>query len=173
MAIPAYMSITGVTQGPITAGASTADSVGNSVYQSGHEDEILVQGFRHEVALPRDPQSGQPASKSVHYPLVITKVLDRSSPLLQTALSSGEQLSEVVIRWYRISKEGQPQHYYTTTLKDAAIVKIKDYMHSCLEPANAHLPHLEDIHFSYRKITWTHEISPSSGIYDWRDAVGG
>lgn len=65
MATPAYMSITGTKQGLITAGAFTADSVGNT-YQEGHEDQVVVQGFSHEVIIPRDPQSGQPTGQRVH-----------------------------------------------------------------------------------------------------------
>lgn len=42
MPTPCYISITGQTQGNITAGAFTADSVGN-IYVQGHEDEMLVQ----------------------------------------------------------------------------------------------------------------------------------
>ena len=48
MPTPCYISITGQTQGNITAGAFTADSVGN-IYVQGHEDEMLVQEFLHNV----------------------------------------------------------------------------------------------------------------------------
>lgn len=48
MPTPCYISITGQTQGNITAGAFTADSVGN-IYVQGHEDEMLVQEFLHSV----------------------------------------------------------------------------------------------------------------------------
>ncbi|MEV1661324.1 type VI secretion system tube protein TssD, partial [Pseudomonas aeruginosa] len=89
MATPAYMSITGTKQGLITAGAFTEDSVGNT-YQEGHEDQVMVQGFNHEVIIPRDPQSGQPTGQRVHKPVVITKVFDKASPLLLAALTSGE-----------------------------------------------------------------------------------
>ncbi|WP_228677136.1 type VI secretion system tube protein TssD, partial [Providencia stuartii] len=51
------MSIEGKTQGNITAGAFTADSVGN-IYVQGHEDQMLVQEFSHVVTVPTDPQSG-------------------------------------------------------------------------------------------------------------------
>ena len=57
MPTPCYISITGQTQGNITAGAFTADSVGN-IYVQGHEDEMLVQEFQHNVTVPTDPQSG-------------------------------------------------------------------------------------------------------------------
>ena len=39
MPTPAYISIEGATQGNITAGSFTAESVGN-VYVEGHEDEM-------------------------------------------------------------------------------------------------------------------------------------
>ncbi|MEX6973654.1 type VI secretion system tube protein TssD, partial [Pseudomonas aeruginosa] len=91
---PAYMSITGTKQGLITAGAFTEDSVGNT-YQEGHEDQVMVQGFNHEVIIPRDPQSGQPTGQRVHKPVVITKVFDKASPLLLAALTSGERLTKV------------------------------------------------------------------------------
>ena len=170
MATPAYMSITGEKQGLITAGAFTADSIGNS-YQEGHEDQVMVQGFSHEVIIPRDPQSGQPTGQRVHKPLCITKVFDKSSPLLLQALTSGERLTKIVIQWYRTVASGPPEHYYTTTLEDAIIVDIKDYMHNCQDPANNVFTHLEDVQFTYRKITWTHEASGTSGSDDWRTLV--
>ena len=167
MATPAYMSVTGEKQGLITAGAFTADSVGN-IYQEGHEDQVMVQAFNHQVIIPRDPQSGQPTGQRVHKALCITKVFDKSSPLLLSALTSGEKMSEVTIEWYRTSASGTQELYYTTKLEDAIIVEIKDYMHICQDPANSHFSHLEDVHFTYRKITWTHEVCGTTGSDDWR-----
>lgn len=167
MAIPAYMSITGKTQGLITKDAFTADSVGNT-YQKGHENEVMVQAFSHQMIIPRDPQSGQPTGSRLHRPLCITKVFDKSSPLLLAALSTGETMTEVVIKWYRTSAEGKQEHYYTTTLKDAIIVEIKDYMYNCQDKANEHFTHLEDVHFSYREISWEHITANTAGSDDWR-----
>ena len=172
MATPAYMSITGTKQGLITAGAFTADSVGNT-YQEGHEDQVMVQGFSHEVIIPRDPQSGQPTGQRVHKPVKITKVFDKSSPLLLAALTSGERLTEIEIQWFRTSAAGTQEHYFTTKLEDAIIVDIKDYMHNCQDPSNSYFTHLEDVEFTYRKITWTHEVSGTSGSDDWRTPVAG
>ena len=62
MPTPAYISINGKTQGNITQGAFTADSVGN-IYVEGHEDQILVQEIKHRVTTPTDPQSGQPSGQ--------------------------------------------------------------------------------------------------------------
>ncbi len=89
---PKPLSITGTKQGLITAGAFTEDSVGNT-YQEGHEDQVMVQGFNHEVIIPRDPQSGQPTGQRVHKPVVITKVFDKASPLLLAALTTNAGFS--------------------------------------------------------------------------------
>src|SRR5690554_2104254 len=96
MPTPAYMTIEGTKQGLITAGTFTEDSVGN-IFQEGHEDQILVQAFDHQVIIPRDPQSGQPTGQRVHKPLMITKVFDKSSPLLFNARSE-EHTSELQSR---------------------------------------------------------------------------
>jgi type VI secretion system secreted protein Hcp len=42
MPTPCYIAIQGKTQGNITSGAFTSDSVGN-IYVQGHEDQMLVQ----------------------------------------------------------------------------------------------------------------------------------
>lgn len=170
MPTPAYLTIEGSTQGAITSGTFTQDSVGN-VYQEGHEDEILVEAFSHQVTIPRDPQSGQPTGQRVHKALVITKVFDKCSPLLYTALTTGEMLTDCQLKFYRTSSDGQQEHYFTIQLEDAIIVDIKSYMPNCQDPGQAHFTNLEDIAFSYRKITWTHEAAGTSGSDDWRAPV--
>ncbi|MEM8985881.1 MAG: Hcp family type VI secretion system effector [Pseudomonadota bacterium] len=167
MPTPGYMTIEGATQGDITAGAFTDDSVGN-IWQEGHEDEILVQAFKHNLIIPRDPQSGQPSGQRVHQPFTITKVFDKSSPLLYNALCSGENLTKVELKWFRTSSAGTQEHYFTHILEDARIVDIQAYMPNAQDPAMASFTHLEDVSLSYRKITWTHEIAGTSGSDDWR-----
>ena len=167
MPTPAYVSIEGTTQGLITAGNFTADSVGN-VYQEGHEDEAIVQAFQHEVIIPRDPQSGQPTGQRVHQPVILTKVFDKSSPLLYAALCSGEVLTKVEIKWYRTSMDGKQEHYFTHLLTDAVLVDVKGNMPNCQDPGQAHFTHLEEWSMSYRRIQWTHEVAGTTGEDDWR-----
>ena len=54
-----YQSQLGQTPGTDHRSRLTAESVGN-IYVQGHEDEMLVQEFSHNVTVPTDPQSGQP-----------------------------------------------------------------------------------------------------------------
>jgi len=167
MPTPAYMSIEGENQGNITEGANSMDSMGNR-YQEEHENEITVQAFNHQILIPRDPQSGQPSGQRVHEALVITKIFDKSSPKLFAALTSGERLPKVVLKWYRTSMTGQQEHYFTHELEDAMIVDIKTYMPNAQDPSMAHFTHMEDVALTYRKIVWTHEVAGVSGADDWR-----
>lgn len=167
---PAYLYIEGSKQGNITAGTFTAESVGN-IYQEGREDLIQVQAFDHLVTIPRDPQSGQPTGQRIHKPMMITKVFDKSSPLILAALTTGELLPKCQIKWFRTTADGIQEHYFSTELEDAIIVDVRSYMPQCQDPAEAHLTHMEDVYFTYRKITWTHEVSGTSGSDDWRAPV--
>jgi len=167
MPTPAYMTIEGETQGNITSGTFTADSVGN-IWQEAHQDEILVEAFNHNVTVPTDPQSGQPTGQRVHKELIITKVFDKCSPLLYEALTRGEKLTKCVLKWYRTSPQGVQEHYFTHTLTDAIIVDIKSYMPNCQDANNASFTHLEDVAFSYRMIDWEQVVCGTSGSDDWR-----
>src|SRR4051794_22487380 len=58
---------------------------------------ITVTGLSHEIVSPRDPASGLPTGKRMHKPFVITKEMDKSSPLLLNALNQNENLTSVLI----------------------------------------------------------------------------
>lgn len=167
MPTPAYLTAEGKTQGSITSGAFTADSVGN-IYQEGHEDEVLVQAFDHVVTVPTDVQSGQPTGQRMHKPLTITKVFDKSSPLFYNALTTGELLSKCTLNFYRTSSEGTQEKYFQIELEDAIVTNIKAFMYNCQDPTKSHFTHLEDISFTYRRITWSHTVAGTSGSDDWR-----
>ncbi|MCI3945323.1 type VI secretion system tube protein Hcp [Pseudomonas syringae] len=166
MPTPAYLSITGTTQGLITEGASAADSIGGTGL-SDHNDQSMILAFTHEIIVPYNPHSGDNTGPHINKAVCITKVFDKASPLLSNALAKGELLQEVKIEWYRTAGTGKQERYYTTTLTDAKIVGIKDYMPNCQDPANAHFTHLQDVHFSYAKIVWSHTEANTTGSYNW------
>jgi len=144
MALPAYLTLAGERQGPIVG----------SCKQKGREDTILVEAVDHEVSIPRDSQTGLATGKRVHHPLTILKLVDRSSPLLYMALTSGEHMKTVELKWYQINEKGQEENYFTTSLEDAIIVAIKAFKKNCQDPAQSHLGDMEEVSFTYRKIIW-------------------
>lgn len=166
MSQPLYLSITGATQGNISQGAFTSDSVGN-IYQEGHEDEVFCQAISYHVTLPRDPQSGQVTGQRVHQPAMLLKYVDKSSPLLLTSIASGEML-QITATFYRTSTAGKQEKYYTVTFTDVILVELRPYTPEALNPDNGPYRDMEEIKFTYRAIQVTHEIAGTSGSDDWR-----
>ena len=145
MPMPSHLSLTGQNQGKIEG----------SCEMQGREGTILVYALDHNIEIPRDTHSGLPTGKRMHKPLTVTKEFDKSSPKLYQALCSGEQFSEVVLDFYRISPQGTEEKYYTIKLENAIIVHSKGWYPHTLEPKNEAFKHMEDISFTYEKIIWT------------------
>jgi type VI secretion system secreted protein Hcp len=167
MPIPAFIDIKGKTQGHITKGAFTGDSVGN-VYVEGHEDEIMAQEIQHKVSTPTDPQSGQPTGQRVHKPFTFTCSLNKAIPLLYQALAAGEVLPTVEVKWLRTSQEGKQEHFFTTKLEDATVVDIDMVLPHAQDATMADFSQLIKISLAYRKVTWTHVVSGTEASDDWR-----
>ncbi|MDD5306609.1 MAG: type VI secretion system tube protein TssD [Deltaproteobacteria bacterium] len=66
----------------------------------------MVVAVSHEIVSPRDAASGLPTGKRMHKPLVITKEVDRSSPLLYSALVNNENLPKVELKFWVSSGSG-------------------------------------------------------------------
>jgi type VI secretion system secreted protein Hcp len=157
MALPAYLTLTGEKQGAIKG----------SCKQKGREDTILVQAVEHQVTIPRDPQTGLATGKRVHHPLTILKAVDKASPLLYMALTSGEHMKNVVLMYYQINEKGQEENYFTTTLEDAIIVSIKAWKKNTLDPSFSQLGDMEEVSFTYRKIIWRSVKDGVESEDDW------
>jgi type VI secretion system secreted protein Hcp len=170
MAIPAYMEIEGQNQGDISSGALSEDSVGTAT-QEGHEDEIMVQAFQHNVPRGTNEQSGQITSMPAMKPMKITKMIDKASPLLHNALTSGEQLT-ITVNWYRISASGEEELYYVMELENAVLVDIETILPSIGDPTQAHLAHQEVLYINPGAITWTHEAAGTEGSYRFGASAG-
>ena len=166
MPTPAYMTLSGANQGAMNTGASGADSIG-TMSKASQEDAIQIQAFTHTVTVPKDPQSGQPTGQRVHQGFSITKVYDKSSPMLYQALATGEQIKKATIKWYRTAPTGEQEHYFTTEVEDALITNISAWMPNALRPDSASLTHMETVDFSYKQVSWTHEKAGTSGSDSW------
>jgi type VI secretion system secreted protein Hcp len=145
MPMPCFLSITGKNQGKIE-GSCAID---------GHAGTILVQAEISHVKIPRNPQTGLPAGKRVHEPFLITKEIDKASPKILQALTTGEQLTEVLLEYFRISSAGKEELYYTIKLENAIVVSLEKWFPNCLDKAKQSYGHMEDVSFSYEKVTWS------------------
>jgi type VI secretion system secreted protein Hcp len=150
----ASLQITGDQQGQIR-GSST---------RSGRQNTIDVASVRHEVTSPRDAASGLPTGKRTHKPLVITKKIDKSTPLLLSALVNNENLSSFVLSVYASSKKGTETVAYRIRLTNANIASIR-----LVTDDNGELA--EEISFTYQKIEWTWVDGAVQAEDDWERPV--
>jgi type VI secretion system secreted protein Hcp len=158
MAQPFYMSITGERQGNISERAGE---------QEGHENEVLCQAFEHVVLVPRDDQSGVPTGKRVHKAMMITKSVDRSSPMLYAALVNNERLSDITIKHYRTDPTGNLQNHFTVKLTNAVIVSIRAWQPNYLNSAAEQISYTEEVSFAYQAIDWLWVDGGVEAMDDW------
>ncbi|MCQ9091227.1 Hcp family type VI secretion system effector [Vibrio alginolyticus] len=157
MAHLAYMTIIGKKQDLISKGCNSHDSMGSKA-QLAHMDEITVYAVGHDLMKI---SSNLPKENGT---FSITKLVDKSSPLLGTAFSNQEHL-DCEIKFYRTNDRGFNEQHYTIKLTQAVISAI-----------SLNLPHVqisndEELHeiisFRYKDITWEHNTSGTSGYDVW------
>lgn len=142
MAIPAYMFL---------KDDGGADIKG-SVDVKGREGSIEIVSFIHGLNIPTDPHTGKLTGTRVHSALEIEKEFDSSSPYLYKAVSTGQTLKSVEIKWYKINDAGQEQEYFNMLLENVKLVGINPIMHNIKSVQN--MNHLESVSLRYEKITW-------------------
>jgi type VI secretion system secreted protein Hcp len=157
MALNAYLTLTGETQG----------KVNGSVTQAGREDTMEVIGFNHEVKSPRDAASGLPTGKRQHKPIILTKSLDKATPLLMNILTNNENITEWTLRCWRPSRSGMEEQYYTIELVNATVASIQIEQLNNKYPENMRHEVREHIAFTYQKIIWTWNDGGITAEDDW------
>ena len=160
MPMPFQMTLTGQTLGAISNDCCT---------MQGRENTILCQALNHEVYIPRDIQTGLPTGKRVHNALTVTKVFDRASPLLFQALTSGEQMTDVTLDFYKVDEYGKEKLYYKIKLEKAIIVSIKPWIPNALDPTRDKFTHMEDVSFTYSKIIWNNIEKNTESQDSWQE----
>ncbi len=123
---------------------------------SGRKGAIAIYGMEHEIGSPLNFTTKLPTGRVAHHPLTITKEFDKSSPGLYKALCNGEKLKNVTLKFYRASRTGTDEHYFTIKLENAIIVSIKPHFPAAFE-GQGKPRHTEKISFTYRKIRWIWE----------------
>jgi type VI secretion system secreted protein Hcp len=162
MALNAYLKLKGQKQGEIKG----------SVTQKGRENKIMVIATSHEIVSPRDSASGLPTGKRMHKPFVITKEIDKSSPLLYNALVNNENISDWELQYWtpQIKAQqgvGTEVQHYTVRLVNANIASINFRMANNKHPDLMKFAEYEEVAFTYQKIIWTWNEGGITAEDDW------
>ena len=158
MALTAYLAVKGKSQGDIK---------GDCPQGGDKKDKILVYHADHEVEIPRDTHTGLPTGQRIHKPLTVTKHKDQASPKLYKACCTGEQC-DVTLDYYRIKPDGTEEKYYTVKLAEAIVVNLREYTPVTFLPDNKPYLDMEDVSFTYSKITWTYNDGNIEYTDDWK-----
>ena len=150
-ALNAYLKLKGQKSGEIKG----------SVTQKGREGKIMVIAVSHEIVSPRDAASGLPTGKRMHKPFVITKELDKSTPVLYRALTTNENIAEFQLDVYEMNNvKGAEALTYTVKLTNANIASIR-----LVEGKDGKL--VQEVTFTYQKIEWTWVDGGITAMDDW------
>ena len=166
MALNAYLKLKGQKQGEIKG----------SVTQKGRENKIMVIATSHEIISPRDAASGLPTGKRMHKPFVITKEIDKSSPLLYNALVNNENISDWELQFWTPQIKatqgvGTEVNHYTVRLYNANIASINFRMANNKHPELMKFAEYEEVAFTYQKIEWTWNDGGIMAMDDWESPV--
>ncbi|HVK70807.1 MAG TPA: type VI secretion system tube protein TssD, partial [Polyangium sp.] len=162
MALNAYLRLKGQKQGEIKG----------SVTQKGRENSIMIIAVSHEIMSPRDPASGLPTGKRMHKPFIVTKELDKASPLLYSSLVNNENISEWELKHYTPQVKAQQGvgtevNHYTVRLINANIASVNFRMPNNRNPDLMKYAEYEEIAFTYQKIIWTWNEGGITAEDDW------
>ena len=162
-----YMTVNN-PDGCLTEEACSKESIG-SFFKSEFEEQALVLSYAHRVSVPTNSLTGQVTGTRKHEYLKVTKLVDKSSPLLLNELTAPSEL-EVILEFYRTPDEtsgGEKVHYYTVTLQRAKVVSLETLSPDILDSANDGYTPYEEVTFTYGAIEANHEVCGTNAIDDW------
>lgn len=161
MALMAYLKLKGQKSGEIKG----------SITQKGREGKIGVIAVSHDIVSPRDAASGMATGKRMHKPFVITKELDKASPLLYNILTNNENIPEWELQFWQPSATGAEKQHYTIKLTNANIASIDFRMANNKHPDLMKFNEYEEVAFTYQKIEWMWVDGGITAQDDWEAPV--
>lgn len=153
-----YMTLNGQLQGAISAGCSSLASIGNKA-QLIHLDQILIYELSHGLTRNQNVN---------HQTVVIRKPVDKSSPLLNKAITENEILT-CNFDFYRTNRAGVNELYYKLKLIDATIKDIRLSSPDSLN--NPGGQPTESVSFTYNSVSWEHCLAGTSAYSLWHSRV--
>ena len=161
MANDAYLRLKGQKSGDIKG----------PVTRTGRKDAIRVIAFSHDVISPRDAASGLPTGKRQHKPIIITKEIDRTSPLLMNMLVTNENITQWELSFWQRNANGKEGPYFTIRLTNASIAGIRQEKINDQQPDGVQMKEREHISFCYQKIEWIYVDGGVTAEDDWESPV--
>jgi type VI secretion system secreted protein Hcp len=145
MVLKIYMRVTSRKHGAIE---------GESVNE-GREKLIVCYGLKHDMELVRDAQTGLPAGRALHHPVVVSTAPGAHTPGITRACETADPVDAEIVM-YRINRMGEEEEYLTLRLSDAIVAANRVRFRETELEENRACEHVEDISFACDKVVWVH-----------------
>lgn len=151
--------------------ANGSDIQGESTQHSlGRENSIECLSFRDSVRTARERGSSMATGRRTYEPIIFTKRIDKSSPLIAKALCNNEVI-QGIFKFFRPAPtgDGTTQHFFTVEFAEGRVNHVVRQSPDTFDPASALRPPTEEVGFVFHTITWTYEDGGVMHTDNWRE----
>lgn len=132
------------------------EGIAGSSMESGRADWSDVRGFDHLLKYPFDMRDNRGRGEPEHGACQVLKEIDKASPKFYEALAKKKKVDSVLIEFERDKPgEGSTEAYFRLELEDCRVITARPHVPTGSANDENAPPHMEEIGFAYRKITWT------------------
>lgn len=147
------MAVTGQVQGRFGGGNTAV----------GQRGTVALLASSVGLVSPRDPASGLPTGRLQPGFVEIAKYLDSTTPKLVRAQVTNENLTSVLIRFWRPTPVGALQNHFTITLTNAGIVSFASDASSAGSASTVK----ETLKLIWQRMEMKDEVTGIVTIVDW------
>lgn len=131
----------------------------------GPNEDGSIELFEIEakVSMPYDFEKKGPKGTRKFKPVKIVFEKGPHSPILMKTLCSGQTCPEIKINWMRNEPDGRENVYYSTTFRNAKLIRMKEWMPLTKVAGQEKMGHLESISIVAEERSWLYE--PKNILY--------
>ncbi len=129
------------------------------------DESSVIYSFSQSCSMSMDTYTGTPTGSRKYDAFMIQKEIDRATPELWKALTTGQILDTVTITLYEIAKEtGTETPYFKFNLSKARITSIHDFMPTTFEETGNVVGHLEEIYMMASQYGWENITAKTENV---------
>ncbi len=133
------------------------DGIGGSIDAFGSDQLLTKVG---------GGDGGGGSGKAQFDPVIITKAIDAATPKLYEACASGKHLSQVQVTFTRSNRQSRngEMAYFKVIMEDVLVSSVRSRLPNQNDPQGADLGPIEDVAFSFGRITWIYTLPNGNTI---------
>lgn len=130
----------------------------------GYEDHSKVVDLEYSFSIPYNKETGQATDQMQLDAICITKNIDKATPGLGKAFSTGQEISQVHLKFLWPDPEGGMEEYFRLTLRDVHIVGFAQRM---VHRGGDEYAHLEVVDFVWEQMEWNWIPDSTVELIQW------